>query len=411
MAQILQHRRGTTAEISSQTGAVGEILVDTTKNTVVVMDGSTIGGTPLAKESDIPTKASDLVNDRDYLTTGYYNQIKFSGSYNDLTDLPTLFDGTWGSLQNKPINVSTFINDANYATVSQLFSGSYTDLTNKPTIPTDIGDLTDTGGALFDGNYSSLTGTPNLNLYQLTADAFSGNYADLVNKPSIPTDNSQLGNGAGYITTEGVAVTTVAASGAGSLSYNNTNGVFTFAPADLSTYLTALEFDTAPLLTADLVVNGQKIKTTVGDVTLESAGSIILSTAYGQVTLDAADGVLKSQQGFDATGNAVDNISSLISEANQQLYIMSKDTGGTITNSVYSSVSNIGAYASHYGTHDFSQGNRLLVRSKTPASSIGATGDMQHEVAMDANYIYYCTANYDGVTNIWKRVAWSTDTW
>lgn len=35
---------------------------------------------------------------------------------------------------------------------------------------------------------------------QLTISGFSGDYTDLTNKPSIPTDNSELSNGAGYIT-------------------------------------------------------------------------------------------------------------------------------------------------------------------------------------------------------------------
>lgn len=50
MAKTLQHRRGTTAELASVTGAIGEIFMDTTKNTLVVMDGSTTGGHPLAIE-------------------------------------------------------------------------------------------------------------------------------------------------------------------------------------------------------------------------------------------------------------------------------------------------------------------------------------------------------------------------
>ena len=50
MAKTLQFRRGTTAELSSVTGAVGELFVDTTKDTVVVMDGSTPGGKTLATE-------------------------------------------------------------------------------------------------------------------------------------------------------------------------------------------------------------------------------------------------------------------------------------------------------------------------------------------------------------------------
>lgn len=50
MAKTLQHRRNTTAGLSGVTGSVGEIFIDTTKNTVVVMDGSTAGGYPLELE-------------------------------------------------------------------------------------------------------------------------------------------------------------------------------------------------------------------------------------------------------------------------------------------------------------------------------------------------------------------------
>jgi hypothetical protein len=47
MPTAVQFRRGTTAEHSTFTGAIGELTVDTDKNTVVVHDGSTVGGTAL----------------------------------------------------------------------------------------------------------------------------------------------------------------------------------------------------------------------------------------------------------------------------------------------------------------------------------------------------------------------------
>ena len=50
MAKRVQRRRGTTAEHVTFTGYEGETTVDTTKDTVVVHDGSTAGGVPLAKE-------------------------------------------------------------------------------------------------------------------------------------------------------------------------------------------------------------------------------------------------------------------------------------------------------------------------------------------------------------------------
>ena len=53
MPTQVQFRRGTTTQNSSFTGAVGEISVDTTLDTIRVHDGSTAGGIRLAKYSEI----------------------------------------------------------------------------------------------------------------------------------------------------------------------------------------------------------------------------------------------------------------------------------------------------------------------------------------------------------------------
>ena len=50
MAKLLKLRRGTTSQHSSFTGAEGEVTVDTDKETLVVHDGSTQAGFPLAAE-------------------------------------------------------------------------------------------------------------------------------------------------------------------------------------------------------------------------------------------------------------------------------------------------------------------------------------------------------------------------
>ena len=51
MSKTLQFRRGSTTLINTFAGSDGELFVDTSKSTVVVMDGATLGGTPLATES------------------------------------------------------------------------------------------------------------------------------------------------------------------------------------------------------------------------------------------------------------------------------------------------------------------------------------------------------------------------
>jgi hypothetical protein len=53
MAKLLQHRGGTATEHSSFTGSAREVTVDTTNNTLRVHDGSTAGGTQLARLSDV----------------------------------------------------------------------------------------------------------------------------------------------------------------------------------------------------------------------------------------------------------------------------------------------------------------------------------------------------------------------
>jgi len=62
MSKLLQLRGGTTSEHGSFTGAVRETTVDTTKDTLVVHDGSTAGGFPLARESALAATTTTAGN-------------------------------------------------------------------------------------------------------------------------------------------------------------------------------------------------------------------------------------------------------------------------------------------------------------------------------------------------------------
>ena len=62
------------------------------------------------------------------------------------------------------------------------------------------------------------------------------------------------------------------------------------------------------------------------------------------------------------------------------------------------------------GQLTFPDGGNLRV-SAVPATSIGLAGDTAGMLAFNASYAYYCTANYDGVTNIWRRTAHDVATW
>ena len=58
MTTAIKRRRGTTAQHATFAGLEGELTVDTTKDTVVVHDGATAGGFPLAKESQATTNVA-----------------------------------------------------------------------------------------------------------------------------------------------------------------------------------------------------------------------------------------------------------------------------------------------------------------------------------------------------------------
>lgn len=72
MSTAVQLRRGTTAQHAGFTGAVGEVTVDTDKDTVVVHDGATAGGHPLAKDATIGArKASAVAGTVDAITATF----------------------------------------------------------------------------------------------------------------------------------------------------------------------------------------------------------------------------------------------------------------------------------------------------------------------------------------------------
>jgi hypothetical protein len=106
MATILQLRRGTTTQHSTFTGAVGEVTVDTTKDTVVVHDGTTAGGFPLATEAYVTTQIQTKDNS-DEITEGstnlYFTNARARGAVS-VTD-----SGGDGSLSyNSSTGVLTF---------------------------------------------------------------------------------------------------------------------------------------------------------------------------------------------------------------------------------------------------------------------------------------------------------------
>lgn len=126
MAVQIQLRRGTTAEHATFTGVVGEVTVDTTKDTLVVHDGSTVGGFPVATESGLNLKANiaDLttanvseLNNLYYTDARVYSNVTQLG-YATTNDLTTANVAEVDNLYYTDARVYSNVTQLGYATVT-----------------------------------------------------------------------------------------------------------------------------------------------------------------------------------------------------------------------------------------------------------------------------------------------------
>lgn len=115
--------------------------------------------------ADVPTTTSDLTNDSGFITTSDLAPVAVSGSYNDLSNKPTI-----------PTLTSQITNDSGFITTAS--------------VPTSVSQLANDMGYLTSSDVSEV--------------AISGDYDDLLNKPTIPTKTSDLDNDSGFITSSDI---------------------------------------------------------------------------------------------------------------------------------------------------------------------------------------------------------------
>ena len=63
MSTQVQIRKGNTIQTAAFTGAIAEITVDTDKKTLVVHDGVTAGGIPLATQANVTSSVTQAAAD------------------------------------------------------------------------------------------------------------------------------------------------------------------------------------------------------------------------------------------------------------------------------------------------------------------------------------------------------------
>ncbi len=193
MAKMFRPRRGTTTANASLVGGVGELTVDITKGTVRVHDGSTAGGTELARTKDlptVPTKLSQLTNDKGFITS---------------------------SPPNLELNPGTSVNHGGY--IDFHFAGSTADYTAR-IIESASGLL-----AITAANGVTINGTKVALTTDLSAYATTASLSSYALTSAIPTKTSQLTNDSGFLTSHQSLASCVKTSGgtiSGSLTVTGT---------------------------------------------------------------------------------------------------------------------------------------------------------------------------------------------
>ena len=258
----------------------------------------------------------------------------FTGSYNDLTDVPTdivvdadlaayvtgaslsmtlasyatttyvdanVFDGQYSSLTGTP-DLSTFLvtTDLNpYSTTAQMnaaisaavFSGNYNDLTNQPTlfsgsyldltnIPTNLATTQFVNAVVFSGNYNDLTNLPTL---------FDGAYASLTGTPDLSVyalasdlSTNYVSNASLSMTLGSYATTAYVDGAVFSGAYGDLTGLPTLFDGQYSSLAGTPTLGTAAATNSDAYVSSSGGVSNIQDIT---------QTAYDALT-PPLDGVL-----------------------------------------------------------------------------------------------------------------------
>jgi hypothetical protein len=153
----------------------------------------TINDVPPQEQSDWAESDStkvDYIKNKPTLST-----VATSGSYNDLSDKPTIPAAQINSDWNAVSGVAQILNKPSLAAVAT--SGDYDDLSNKPTIPvvpTNVSSFTN------DVPYATTSQIPNVPIESISV---NGTAQTITNKNvdiSVPTETSDLTNDSGFIT-------------------------------------------------------------------------------------------------------------------------------------------------------------------------------------------------------------------
>ena len=372
MPTQLQLRRGNTAQTSVFTGATAEITVDTDKKTLVVHDGSTSGGIPLAKESALTTiyahangafdkanssnviaqaafdKANqtaqlsfttvsangtslvaDANNDTLTITSAVANGVFVSANAStDALDIGLIDSGVTASGYGDSVSVPTFVVD----TKGRLTSASNTSIRSGTTTQTGIVQLQDS--VISTSTSNAATPSSVKTTYDLATTANT----NAVNAGTYANAAFDKANSANVLAQSGYNQANTATTTAG-LAYNHANGAFdkantatttadaAFAKANSANVIAQAAFDNSntkfsssggtisgdTTVTGNLIINGTT--TTVNTSTVSTTDSL-LKLANNNTAGDSLD------IGFYGTYNATgQKYAGLVRQAGSNFFL------------------------------------------------------------------------------------------
>ena len=375
--------------------------------------------------------------------------VAFTGDFNDLANLPNSgFSGSYNDLSDTPVIPSTTkdLNDVsldnpenNQALIWNSVANEYQPkdvVLNLDLSTTSIRDL-------FDVSYTLAPDTNSVLKY--FADAWRPSKIQYTEIQNRPTAVSAFANDLNYVTQQdlesGIEITPT-----GDL----TGSVF----GDDSTLLVDA---VANKIIGEIESDSVNINSNAGDIDLNSPSNIILTAnnintsgniipgeadtydlgspekpfrslylsdntlILGNYSLGINNGKLKlTNPGVDsgAEGLEVEVMSAEIVDVRQDLNVDNNATMRLGSYIEFEEIEQFGTDIGKLGTFadsfiGFTQAGDMILYTgeEVPASSIGDPGTPIGAIAIDSNYIYYCVAEYDGVTDIWRRTPWAESSW
>lgn len=328
-------------------------------------------------------------------------EVAKTNNYFDLDNLPSLFSGDYNDLTNKPV----------------AFDGDYTSLANKPTIPTSTSQLINDAGFITNNN-AAITATEIVGLADV---ATSASYTDLVDTPNLNdyVRQDQI--------VDGTLTIDVNNTGAlqGDVLDSNSNTLIDHTEPSL----------TIPTIngtaTAGLAIDGndQDITITTSGVVDITADAILLNGDVGATIKGSLDGDLRGSVFADDSSLIVDGINRVLAgtldgdiakggvnplsiTSTAKITVTPQNGFDVIANGTvninstdYTVNSSANVDINSTSTLSLTSSNQFIkLSTAVPVLSIGSNGDLAGMIAVDENFFYLCTADYDGTTDIWQRL-------